>query len=456
LSDNKKKDVRLSYEEALLWIHGLGRFGIKPGLKRVARLLELLQNPQESIRFVHIGGTNGKGSTAAMLASICRAAGYKTGLYTSPYLLSFTNRMAVDGKDVSEDELVDLVARIRPLVSLISADTAYGEMTEFEVVTALALTYFAQKNVDLVILEVGLGGRLDATNIVKPLLSIITNVSLEHTEILGDTVEKIAYEKAGIIKERVPVLTASEDPAALKVIETTAGQKSSVLYRVEGDTKANANLSRSVSYDSRKISEDGQYFQYYGLNMVLDNVFIPLRGLFQLKNASTAVAAAEILADTISGMDEKTIRMGLSQTSWPGRLELLCDKPKLVMDGAHNPAAMKELISSLKAFFSYEKLILIFGALAGKDLSKMLDIALPLADQVIFTRPASERAVDPSEIVEKYASRLNSFKGTLVVETNIAKALEEAFSASGAEDLILVTGSLYTVSDARNCWQNMT
>ncbi|HSW35660.1 MAG TPA: Mur ligase family protein, partial [Candidatus Limnocylindrales bacterium] len=316
-------ELVLRYREALDWIHGLGRFGINPGLERVSALLHLLDNPHHKVCFVHIAGTNGKGSTAAMLASILRASGYCTGLYTSPYLLSFTNRMAVNGSDVAREDLVELVDLVRPLVERIGAEGRLGQPTEFEVVTVLAMLYFARRQVDLVVLETGLGGRLDATNVVNPLVSIITNVSLDHMEVLGDTVEAIAGEKAGIIKRGIPLLTASDDQRVLEVIQSRCLQMGAAFYRVISSPKACLTKTfGNPAYALQSVAEHGQEFAYCGFQWQKHNLFIPLRGVYQVSNAATALAAAELLAEKGFEFTDARVRQGLAETNWPGRLEL--------------------------------------------------------------------------------------------------------------------------------------
>jgi dihydrofolate synthase / folylpolyglutamate synthase len=444
----------LRYLDALEWIHRLGRFGIKPGLERVLALLEMLDNPQQKIRFVHIGGTNGKGSTAAMLASTLRAAGYRIGLYTSPYLLSFTNRMAVNGSDINHNDLLALVDRIRPLVEIISSDPELGDMTEFEVVTVLALTFFAEQKVDLVILEVGLGGRLDATNVVIPLLSVITNISLEHTDVLGSTIEAIATEKAGIIKRERPLLTAAEDERALSVFEARCVELEAPLIRIYPSPKDFGGLpfDRPTAV-LQKITETGQTFSYEGLSLQLEDLFIPLRGAYQLNNAATALAAVEVLSKYGFTVSENVLREGLAKTEWPGRLELLRREPMLIMDGAHNPAAMEKLAEAVPRYFSFRHLILVIGMLADKDTAAMLGSILPLADLVIFTRPLLPRAADPDDIARFAADHFNLQNNYLVVHDH-GEALDRALDMAGPEDAILVTGSLYTVSDIRAHWKS--
>ena len=446
------KDKR--YREALGWIHGLGRFGMKPGLGRITALLELLGNPHHKVRFVHLAGTNGKGSTAVMLASILREAGYRVGLYTSPYLLSFTNRMAINGEDIKKDDLIELVEQVRPLVERINKDPELGVMTEFEVVTTLALTYFSRTNLDLVVLETGLGGRLDATNVVDPLLSIITNVSLEHTDVLGDTVEKIAAEKAGIIKQNKPLLTAAEDPRVLKILEEKCFRHNSGFYRVYSPLDGEeAGLAHKPGAELQEISPEGQYFRYTGSIFSFERIFIPLRGTYQVTNAATALAALELLEKEGFKVSESELRSGLEKTEWPGRLELLSKNPYLIMDGAHNPAAIENLARSLPDYFKYRKLILVVGMMADKDIAAMLKRILPLADKVIFTRPVLPRAADPRELASVATEQLEFRKEHYVISEHGA-ALEKALELAGPEDAILVTGSLYTVSDVRAYWQD--
>lgn len=445
----------INYANSLAWIHGLGRFGIKPGLERVRAMLAMLDNPQQKVRFVHIAGTNGKGSTAAMLASVLRVAGFRVGLYTSPYLLSFTNRMAVNNHDIGRHELTDLVGKVKPIVETIRKDPALGQPTEFEVVTALALTYFAYCEVDLVVLEVGLGGRLDATNVVTPLLSIITNISLEHTDVLGDTIEAIAGEKAGIIKPGVPLVTAAEDQEALNVFQKRCAELACDYHRVyppllPGD---GAPSDYPVAVLNR-IQKDGQFFDYHGFNLQLKDLFIRLRGKYQLLNAATVLAAIELLAARGFTADHQAIQEGLAQTSWPGRLELMQEKPLLIMDGAHNPAAMEKLAEAVPRYFEYRRLILVLGMLADKDIAGMLGHILPLADIVIFTRPTLPRAAAPQELAA-YALAECSFAKEYHLVDNYQEALDLALELAEAGDAVLVTGSLYTVSDIRAYYSDL-
>ncbi len=445
------------YQEALSWIHGLSRFGIKPGLERMEAMLGLLGNPHRLVKYVHIAGTNGKGSTAAILAAVLSAGGYRIGLYTSPYLLSFTNRMAINGCDIKKTELSDLVDLIRPVVEEVSSDQRYGQPTEFEVVTVLALTYFASLKVDLVVLEVGLGGRLDATNVVTPLLSIITNIDLEHTEVLGDTLEEIAFEKAGIIKEGVPILTASEDPIVLSVIKNKADENNAELYSLffSFQNGYQADKANKPVINGFAISSQGQSFSYNGFNTSYQDLFIPLRGRYQVYNAATALAALELIAGQGFKVDEKVIRKGLAEVIWPGRLELLNDNPLLVMDGAHNPAAMQKMAQAIPEYFNFERLILVFGIMADKDAVAMMSAILPLAEKVYFTRASIPRAADPNQLHAIALNRFQLNRDLIEVEEDIGNALDKALKYASPNDLVLVTGSFYTVSDARAYWSRL-
>lgn len=430
----------MNYQQALSWIHSIGRFGMNQGLKRIEALLEYLGNPHRQLKFLHIGGTNGKGSTAAFAASVLEAAGYRTGLYTSPYLVQFTNRMSINGKDIPEERLVQLVTRIKPLVEKVASDPQLGHPTEFEVVTALAFTYFAEEEPDIVVLEVGLGGRLDATNVVQPLVAVITTVSLEHTQVLGNTVEEIAREKAGIIKEGSFVVTQARG-SALGVIEETCREKKAPLFRLGGEFRVE-KLSSSL---------DGQSFNYFGINEDYKNIHIPLLGDHQVSNAGVAIASLELLREKGFIIPETALYSGLSSTRWPGRLEIMRRSPLVVLDGAHNLEAFQSLCRTLKGTFSYRRLILVLGLLGDKALDEILQQILPLADVAVFTTPNSPRAADPW-ILEEKASLITN--GPLLVEEKIPDAVSLALSLAKAPDLVLIAGSLYLISEARQFLQD--
>ena len=453
----------MDYKETLKWIHSIGRFGIKPGLERMEALLERLGSPHEKLRFVHIAGTNGKGSTAAMLASVIQAGGYRAGLYTSPYLMEFNNRIGINGADISPRKLVSLANRLRPVVEEIAKNPELGQPTEFEVVTTLALCYYAMEEPDIVVMEVGLGGRLDATNIITPLVSVITNVSLDHTHVLGSTVEEIAAEKAGIIKEKVPVISAAEDYVVDKVIESVSAGEKAPLYKILAADNENVSSINPVKapkdkiffYSNRKIFPEGQMFSFKGISGEYDNIFTPLRGSYQIKNAATALAASQILSRSGFILPEKRIKEGLKSVNWPGRMEVLNNKPLIVIDGAHNPAAINKLAQGIKEHFRYNKMILVMGIMEDKDCMEILKGIINDAGKLILTRPEMDRAADPHSLkasVEKF------FSLPVIVEAKIKEAVKLAVKAAGEDDIILITGSFYTISEAREhiCKDNLT
>lgn len=423
----------MHYQKALAWIHSLYRFGSKPGLERIEALLNELGNPQKELNCIHITGTNGKGSTAAMLAAMLKEQGLRVGLYTSPYLEAFTNRMAVDGSDIAEDDLARLVSRVKPLVEKVS-QSHWGQPTEFEVVTALAFLYFAEKKPDYVVVEVGLGGRLDATNVIRPAVSVITNVGLEHTQVLGDTIAAIAGEKAGIIKEGVPVITAARKEEALAVIEEAARVRHAPLYR----------LDRDFFVTPREASLFGQTFDYKSDSRALLDLEIPLAGRHQLHNAAVALAALERLP---LPFDEQAVRRGLRKTAWPGRLEVFSADPLILVDGAHNPDGILALRQALAELAGDKPLVLILGILADKAVEEILSLIVPLATKkLILTRPQNPRAADPAQV----AGLAKKYTGVPVcVIDDIFAATAAGVKEAGKGEALCISGSLYTISEAR-------
>jgi len=424
----------MEYQEALEWIHGLYRFGSNLGLERVSRLMELLGNPQHRFKSVHIAGTNGKGSTASFLAEMLQAEGLKVGLYTSPYIEKFTNRMAINGIDIDEKEIVQLVEKVKPVVEELAADEV-GQPTEFEVVTALAFTYFARKQPDWVIVEVGLGGRLDATNVIKPVLSVITNIGLEHTQVLGNTITAIAGEKAGIIKHGVPIVTAAEKEEALRVFRDIAAQKEAKLWQVD----------RDFTYEVKQAGLDGIIFDYASPWRKLTNLEIKLIGRHQARNAALAVAARELMPLTFQ---EEAVRKGLMRTRWPGRLEIFSREPLVLVDGAHNVDGILALRDALKDILGGRRLRLVLGILGDKAVEEILSLIIPLADAgIIITTPDNPRAADPYQVAE-LAKRYAGNTPVEVIPT-VAAAVRQAVAGLSAKEALCVSGSLYTISEAR-------
>ncbi len=400
----------MNYSEAIQFLYGLQLFGANFGLENTRQLAALAGNPQGKLRFIHVAGTNGKGSTCAMLESIYRAAGLRVGLFTSPHLVSFRERIQVNRQLIPENELIRLVEEIQPLLKQFSGDS---QLTLFEVVTVMALKFFAEQKCDLVIWETGLGGRLDATNIVTPLASVITNIAFDHQQWLGDTLEKIAAEKAGIIKTGIPVVTATDEKSALAVIEKTAREKNAPLKIV---------------------------------NRLAGTLASPLLGEHQKLNAALALAVVEVLQKQIPVREEK-INAGLQNVNWPGRLQLIekTDGQKILLDGAHNVAGVEALRAALPAGVP---LTFIVGFLGDKDWRPMCEILSPLAAKIFCVPVASARTADARELAETFRS-VNPAAEVLVCDS-----LNEALEKSGArgraphQNLIVITGSLYLVGEA--------
>ena len=411
-ASNPPTSLRVTYSEAIQFLYQLQMFGARFGLETTRRLAALVGNPQEQLRFIHVAGTNGKGSTCAMLESIYRHAGLRVGLFTSPHLVSFAERMQVNREMISEAEVVRLVSELQPLLKQFPTD---APPTMFEVVTVMALRWFAEQRCDLVIWETGLGGRLDSTNIVKPLASVITNIDFDHQQWLGDTLEKIAAEKAGIIKPAVPVITAAQPGRGLEVIQVTARQW-------------NAPLTLVASSDSYLLPHPPS---------------LPLHGPHQQMNAALAIATVQALAGVIP-VDEITMRDGLSRVRWPGRMQLaeLPSGQNVLLDGAHNAASAAALRDAVTKEFSGERITLILGVLADKDWEIIARTLAPLADKILLVPVNSQRTLPP----EQLATACRHVNATVSAE--VCLSLEEALSRARGEAFLLITGSLYLVGEA--------
>lgn len=425
------------YQETIEYLYGLQKVGIKLGLDTSARLMESLGSPHRAFRSVHVAGTNGKGSTAAFLAAMLRAAGLRVGLYTSPHLVSFTERIRINDAVIPELRVVELARRVREAHRAFPAAGGTGGPipTFFEVTTAMAFVYFAEEAVDVAVVEVGMGGRLDSTNVIMPLVSIITNIELEHTQYLGTTLAEIAWEKAGIIKEGVPVVTGVTQPEALTVVETTALEKRAPLYLLARDFQPAAMRSGLE-----------QQFDYRGAKASYASMRIDMAGQHQVRNACLALAAAECLQDAGIPLTEASIRSGLAAARWEGRLERIVERPAIYLDGAHNPAAARVLAAAVREMkASYGRLILIVGILADKDAAGILAELLPLTDHAIITRPEYSRALDSASL----ASEARKMHRSVSTAETVPEAIAAARGLASDQDLILITGSLYVVGEAR-------
>ena len=442
----KEGEDRRHYRNSLEYLFGLQRFGIKLGLSNITALLGHLGNPHQGLPAVHIAGSNGKGSTAAFLTSILRKAGYRVGLYTSPHLIDFAERIQVNGIPIAEERVVRLTDRIREVVGDMEKsgelwpdssnlpenfDPKKATITFFEFTTAMALVYFQEERVDLAVLETGMGGRLDATNVIDPLLALISPISMEHQQYLGKTLLQIAGEKAGIIKPGRPLLTTARQPRVVALLEEKCREVNSPFY-VHGR-------------DFRGRKAGPQLMDFRGSSHRWKDLRLGLAGGHQVLNASLALAAAEVLPEMGFPLKEDHLRKGLEETKWPGRLERVGDSPPILLDGAHNPGATKILRQALDEEFPFRRLILVLGIMGDKEIPKMMPNLVPPADLLILTRPHMERAAS-LELLRKHASPWK--KPTLEI-SDVGGALEKAMGEAGREDLVVVTGSLYTVGEAR-------
>jgi dihydrofolate synthase/folylpolyglutamate synthase len=420
----------MNYPEGLDWLLRLEHMGVKLGLDNVKELLHRLGDPQEEFRSVHIAGTNGKGSVSAMIASILRAQGYRTGLYTSPHMVDFRERILTDGKLIEEGKLARLATEVRGQWEEMLRTT--GQMpTFFEATTAIAFLHFADMGVEEGVIEVGMGGRLDATNVINPDCTVITNISLEHTQYLGDTLISIAGEKAGIIKPGVPVVTAVEQAEALEVIKQMALSKGAIVRVVGND----------VTYRLVSSTLEGTLVEIGSLS---SPVRVPLLGGYQAVNAATAYAAAIELDGMGVHVEEKAIIAGLQNVQWPGRLELIKGKPAIVLDASHTPEGARKVALDVGNLFDGD-LTLIIGVLNDKDLGGVIGPFARISNRAIATSPATERAY-PADVV---AHALSRYLEDVEIEPDVQHAMKRATEISQADGIVLVTGSIYTIGEAR-------
>ena len=428
----------MNYQEALAWLDELNTFGIQLGLRRIERLTELLGRPERRYRTVHVTGTNGKGSASAMLAAALSCSGFRTALYTSPHLASYTERMRIDGHEISEAAFAQTLTKVRQAVERL---TAGGEEspTQFEVLTAQAFLWFAEEQVEYAVVEVGLGGLLDSTNIITPVLSAITNVTLEHADRCGGTLEGVARHKAGIIKAGVPVVTAAQG-MPLDVIRQTATEKGASLY-VRGEDFT--SVKRGISAARQQLVFSGKRHSLRDWPYELS-----LLGEYQIENSAVAVQAFLLLQAMEPRLTLDALRAALAKTIWPGRFEAMdIGRRRIRVDGAHNPGGAAALRTSLDVYFPAADRVFLLGILRDKDIDAMLAALLRPEDRAVFTTPASERAANPAVLEEKAAAREKR------VEPDPAKALDLALKMAGGESLLVVAGSLYLVGGIRKLLQ---
>lgn len=414
-----------TYSQCLKSMYGLRRFGIKLGLSTIRQILSELGNPQDGYRCIHVAGTNGKGSVASFLASILKTAGFKVGLYTSPHLVKFNERICINNRQISDE---DVVGAYRAVTDARGKDR---EPTFFEYTTAMALYEFGRKAVDWAVIETGMGGRLDATNVLQPVVSIVTNVSLEHQNYLGKTLADIAGEKAGIIKPNTPAVTAVSQPSAIAVMENRAAELAAPLYRYKKDFK------------TRRTS--GGAFSYSGLDHVWQGITTSLTGGYQVENAALALSACELLIRNGISLSFADIQTGLHNTRWPGRLEVVAEHPKIILDGAHNLNASKELGKYLRTELKGRKITLIIGILEDKPYTAILENLLPACSRVILTSPRIDRAL-PVDILYPVAASLIKEVHKI---PDVTRAITFATENAHPDEVICVAGSLYVVGEAK-------
>ncbi len=440
-----------SYLKCLDKIYKLGRFGIKLELDTIKNILSLLDNPEKKYNLVHVAGTNGKGSTATYIASILQKAGFKTGLYTSPHLIKFNERMTINGEQISNDDVVNAYEAVD------KADTGTRKATFFEIATAMGFYYFSKKNVDWAVIETGMGGRFDATNIIKPNVSVITNLSIEHTDYLGNTIKALAKEKGGIIKAGIPVITGVSQPSGLKVIKAVAKKNSSKLYMYKKDF----SIRKDPCQDT---------YSYKGIKQNFNHLIKPLPGDHQKENLSFALAACELIFENLKKsknltkfkkptkfkkltennsqytLNQTLVKKGLAITRWPGRLEHVKEHPLVIIDGAHNLKAARVLGKYLSSALNNKKLTLVLGILDDKPYEKMLESLVPCAHNIIITKAKIDRSLEP--FVLKKAVEKISNKPVTIIE-DVKKAVTHAIDISKDDDAVCIAGSLYVAGEAR-------
>lgn len=437
-----------SYDEALTWIHARLRLGIKPGLKRMEWMMDRLGHPERNIKTIHIGGTNGKGSTLTFLRCILEEAGYAVGTFTSPYFEQFNERISVNGKPISDEEMLKLANKIKPLAEELET-TVLGGPTEFEVITAMALYYFSKINpVDVALFEVGLGGRYDSTNVINPLLSIITSIGLDHTNILGDTYEQIAMEKAGIIKNGIPIITAVKQPEALQVIQTKANEVKAPLYQLGKEFKV---------LDQQPLPNGAEFSFSSALIKDLNKLQISMLGQHQIDNSALAVMASQILSQLNAFLiDEKQIRAGLNKAYWPGRFEQISEQPLIIIDGAHNEEGIEALANELTNRYHHNRINIFFTALADKKLDKMIAKLDEVAAEITFTQfdyPRASKAEDLAALSTSSNKHVEE-DWRVGLQRLLQNQLSQAQNKT-SNDILVITGSLYFLSEVKPFLQQL-
>ena len=425
----------MNYQEAMKYITEVGNFGSNYGLERTYRLLELLDNPQNKIKVIHVAGTNGKGSTTSMISKILSGAGYKVGMYTSPYLEEFEERIQINGINIPKDRLALEMTKVRVAVEKV-IEEGYNHPTEFEIITVLMYLYFANEQVDFAVVEVGLGGRLDSTNVITPILSVITSISFDHTNLLGNTLSEIAAEKAGIIKFGVPVVLYPQEKEVEKLIEEKCCILNSELYKVsKDDVKLLEIIKGNKPMQKVLVSLNEEY-----------TIDLPLLGEHQIYNLALALKVVEIInGKKFTNISKEIIKESLKDVIWNGRLEVLKSNPLVVIDGAHNIQGINQLSTNVKKYFNYENMYLILGILADKDVEHMVNTIAPMAKKVYTVTPNSIRAEDARALKEEV---LKVNKNCEAFD-DYEEAYKAAMNDASADDIVLASGSLYMIGAMR-------
>ena len=422
----------MNAEQAIVYIHSVCWKGSIPGLGRTQELLEKMGNPEKKLKFVHIAGTNGKGSTAAMTASILSKAGYRTGLYTSPYIYRFHERIQVDGVEISDEDLTEITEYVKPL-----ADSMAQSPTEFELVCCIAFEYFYRKKCDIVVLEVGMGGAWDATNVIEvPEVAVITNIGLDHTEYLGDTVEKIAETKSGIFKPHGHGVVYRSTPSVEAVYERVCAERDVSLRKADFDglvLKAHTLEGQVFDCGSRK------------------NLVLPLLGDHQLHNASVVLSIADTLIGEGWKISEQNIYDGIRDVRWPGRFDIVCRKPLFIIDGGHNPQCIEALVKNIRDYLAGKKVIALTGVLADKDYADMYKPVMPLVDRFVCITPPNPRKLE----AEQLAQYLRQAGAQAQASESILGGVKQAMDLAGEDGVVLCFGSLYSIGGIRDALKDL-
>ena len=424
----------MKYQEAMKYITEVGNFGSNYGLERTYKLLELLDNPQDKLKIIHVAGTNGKGSTTAMITSMLKGCGYKVGMYTSPFLEEFEERIQINGENIPKEKLAQLITKIKYAVDKV-IEEGYNHPTEFEIITVLMFLYFATEEVDFAVVEVGLGGRLDSTNVITPILSVITSISFDHTNLLGNTLEEIATEKAGIIKSCIPTVIYPQEEVAEIVISSKCQELDSKLYKInKEDAKLINIIKEDKIYQQVKVKLDDEY-----------DVKLPLLGEHQILNLAVALKALEVIKDKAPKLNMESIVKSIATVRWNGRLEIMSNSPYVVIDGAHNIQGITQLNKNINKYFEYKDMYLILGILADKDVEHMVKVITPKAKKVFTVTPNSMRA----ETAEELMNEVKKYNESCEAYNDYKNAFEDALKLCKKDDLLLISGSLYMIGEMR-------